>query len=414
VTGATEYRIYWSLDPSVGPSNGTRIAGITGTGFNHQGLAAGTDYHYVVTAVSSLSVESVPSPEVGGRPGGSGLVTLTAGDQRVTLDWIDVVTSISYVSSRSSGIGPPFAFPYPVTGLENGVRYTFEVFPSFSRGEGRPSAPVYATLAATTTVSPQGVTLTTGRGKNTLTWSPVGGALGYNVQWNEVGGSAPPNQPVDVDDTVFHHNGLQMCTTRDASCPTYSYTVTAVGQTIASATVEAVSIDLHPFPPLITNATPLILTGLKPADSSVRLNGIEIVPLNRNVSWEYSAALVGGANTLNLVAIDADGQTSAVTTYQVTLDAIPPSQPQATTTSCVAAPPGPPRATIAGTKESNTAIFRREADGNEVLVVGSDGQVPWTTTLDASPGPVTFTFFAQDTAGNTSPIDVTDSFVCPS
>jgi hypothetical protein len=365
-------------------------------------------------------VESVPSPEVGGRPGGIGLVTLTAGDQWVTLDWIDVVTSISYVSSRSSRIGPPFAFPHRVTGLENGVRYAFEVFPSFSRGEGRPSAKVYATLAATTTVSPQGVTLTTGRGKNTLTWSPVGGAQSYTVICNVTCDATLSSQQVSVSDTAFHHNGLNICASRDASCPTYSYTVTAIGQTIASATVEAVSINLHPFPPLITNATPLILAGLKPADSSVLLrmlldgvllDEMEIVPLNRNVSWEYSAALVGGANTLNLVAIDADGQTSAVTTYQVTLDAIRPSQPGDVVVAC-AAPPGTPRATVTGTKESNTAIFRREADGSEVLVVGSDGQLTWNTTLDTGSGPATFTFFAQDTAGNASPTVTTASFDC--
>ena len=52
VTGAISYNLYWSTAPGVTNANGTRIAGATSP-YVHTGLAAGTAYYYIVTALNT-------------------------------------------------------------------------------------------------------------------------------------------------------------------------------------------------------------------------------------------------------------------------------------------------------------------------------------------------------------------------
>ncbi len=65
VAGATSYNLYWSTVSGVTPANGTKISGISSTTYTHTGLAAGTTYYYVVTAVNSTS-ESAASSQASG------------------------------------------------------------------------------------------------------------------------------------------------------------------------------------------------------------------------------------------------------------------------------------------------------------------------------------------------------------
>jgi len=51
VSGATSYNLYWSTSLGVTPATGTRVAGVTSP-YVHSGLADGTAYYYVVTAVN--------------------------------------------------------------------------------------------------------------------------------------------------------------------------------------------------------------------------------------------------------------------------------------------------------------------------------------------------------------------------
>lgn len=61
VTGASSYNIYWSTASGVSTSTGTRIAGATSP-YVHTGLADGSAYFYVVTAVNALG-ESAASAQ---------------------------------------------------------------------------------------------------------------------------------------------------------------------------------------------------------------------------------------------------------------------------------------------------------------------------------------------------------------
>ena len=417
VTGATAYRVYWRFTAGVTPFNGTRIDAGAATAYVHAGLEPGADYHYVVTAVSSTGVESPASSEVGGRPGPTGTVSVTAGDRRVKVSWTDAVApSITYTKSLALSVGSPFFFPYRITGLENGQRYGFRVTPRFTQGNGRPSTRVYATPAASVAGIPQGVTITAGRDDNTITWTPVLDATSYVVAWDGTSaGSAT------VTGAAFRHAGLNMCFAADPTCPAYSYTVTVSGgsASLPLAQVGAVSIPFQPFPPLITNTTRVILAGLKPAGTSIALtlnNDVrsEIVLQNRDTGWEYPVTLPSeGLNTLSFVAIDDAGRMSAASSYQITLDKTPPNAPAITSKSCAASTVGPPRATFTGTKDTSTAILMFEPGNFERLVVGADHVTTWTATVDASVGNVAFTFVAKDIAGNASS-SVTVTVTCPS
>jgi hypothetical protein len=79
VAGATGYRVYWSNTPGVTPSTGQGID-VTGPTHVHRGLTNGSDYYYVVSAVTGVG-EGPPSSEVNARPGGEwALEELGAGD----------------------------------------------------------------------------------------------------------------------------------------------------------------------------------------------------------------------------------------------------------------------------------------------------------------------------------------------
>jgi len=64
VDGATSYNLYWSTVPGVTPANGTKISSVSNP-YPHSGLAAGTTYYYVVTAVNGSSESSASAPASG-------------------------------------------------------------------------------------------------------------------------------------------------------------------------------------------------------------------------------------------------------------------------------------------------------------------------------------------------------------
>jgi kexin len=64
--GASSYNIYWSTSPSVNKANGTKIA-LANNPQTHTGLANGSNYYYIVTAVDSGS-ESAESAQASATP----------------------------------------------------------------------------------------------------------------------------------------------------------------------------------------------------------------------------------------------------------------------------------------------------------------------------------------------------------
>ncbi len=67
VPGAASYNLYYHTEPQVSPQTGTCVEGVASP-YTHVGLANGTTYHFILTAVGADGQESPPSPEVSATP----------------------------------------------------------------------------------------------------------------------------------------------------------------------------------------------------------------------------------------------------------------------------------------------------------------------------------------------------------
>ncbi len=73
-----------------------------------------------------------------------------------------------------------------------------------------------------------------------------------------------------------------------------------------------------------TATTDQVLTGTKDADTSIVLNGIEVIPVSSDTTWFYSMPLLEGTNSISLVSKTTSGMTSAATTSEIILDTTAP------------------------------------------------------------------------------------------
>lgn len=87
-----------------------------------------------------------------------------------------------------------------------------------------------------------------------------------------------------------------------------------------------------PSPPTLnpvttpTNHSPQLLSGSKPANTSILNNGAEIVPLNASTTWSYNLPLQEGNNSVSLVSKNSQGQLSAPpVAATIVCDTTPPS-----------------------------------------------------------------------------------------
>ena len=90
---------------------------------------------------------------------------------------------------------------------------------------------------------------------------------------------------------------------------------------------QAPTIDPVTSPTAVAGHT---LTGTKAPDTSVWLNGAQVVPLNADTAWSSPLTLVEGANVLNLLTKDGFGSASATITTATLLDTSPPTVPVVT------------------------------------------------------------------------------------
>lgn len=136
-----------------------------------------------------------------------------------------------------------------------------------------------------------------------------------------------------------------------------------------------------------------ILTGSKPADTALLINGVVKVPLGPDTDWSLNYPLREGENVLDLVARDAAGNESTAVAAAVILDNIPPTftvdSYQTQSASAVQ--------TLSGTKEPGCAVTL-----NGTLIISADDQSnSWSHEVTLPAGVVTrHVFVAADSIGN--------------
>ena len=79
-----------------------------------------------------------------------------------------------------------------------------------------------------------------------------------------------------------------------------------------------------------TAVTTQTLTGTKAPETSLWLNGMQIITLNTGTTWSYTLSLAQGTNVLNVLTKDIYGNASATITTAILLDTTPPTTPVVT------------------------------------------------------------------------------------
>lgn len=304
VSTATSYNVYYATTSGVTKTNGTKITSATSPAVQ-TGLAAGTAYYYIVTAVNSVgesaastqvsatTLPAVPSPTAPAAPAG---ITAAGGANQATITWPAVSGAASYnvYWSATSGVtianGTKIAgvsSPYVKTGLSAGTTYYFVVTAANSVGESAASAQVTATTNAAppaVPAAPTGVTATGGANQVSISWPAVSGATSYNIYWATTSGVTTASTRITSAASPYVQTGL-------AASTTYYYIVTAVnaaGQSVASAQISAA-----------TNA-PVVTIPAAPA-------GLTATGGANQVSINWSA--VSGATSYNIYYATTSGVT---------------------------------------------------------------------------------------------------------
>lgn len=152
-----------------------------------------------------------------------------------------------------------------------------------------------------------------------------------------------------------------------------------------------------------TNVTPQVISGTKSADTvTVLVNGTGLgVTYPTTTTWQYSLALVEGANAISVKSRDAAGNESGVVTSSIVYDSVAPAAP---TITAVTTPTNVTPQIISGTKP---------ADAATVLVNGSSLGVTfptattWQYSMALTSGENVVSVTCRDVTGNVSGATVT-------
>ena len=302
-SGATSYHVKRA---TTGGGPYTQISAPTGTTFTDAGLANGTTYFYVVSAVNaagesanSTQAAATPKAPTPAVPVG---VSATAGNQQVALAWSASSGATSYNVKRATTSGGPYtlvsaptANSFTDTGLVASTTYFYVVSAVNASGESANSMQVSATTNSPVPAVPTGLLATAGNQQVALLWSASSSATSYKVKRATTSGG-PFNLVGTPTATNFTDIGLTDGTT-------YFYVVSAVNASGESANSSQVS--AIPLPP-----APAVPTGL------AATAGKEQVAL----SWSASS----GATSYNIKRATTTGGpfgvvgTSTVTSFSDT------------------------------------------------------------------------------------------------
>ena len=210
VAGATSCNVYQGTTAGITKTTGTKVGtNITTSTYTVTGLANGTTYYFMVTAVNSAgesggSVVKSATPSATPTAGGTTNVRGAAGAGKASISWDASTGATTYNIYYSTLTGVTktngtritgAVSPMDVTGLTNGTTYFFVVTAVNANGESAESIPVSVTPSASPPpAAPTGVTaISNGNAGVTISWSAVSGATSYNIYWSTTYGVTKAN-----------------------------------------------------------------------------------------------------------------------------------------------------------------------------------------------------------------------------
>lgn len=143
-----------------------------------------------------------------------------------------------------------------------------------------------------------------------------------------------------------------------------------------------------------TNVSPQTLSGTKESNTSIWINGVEVIPVNSNTTWLYSYNLSEGENNISIISRDSAGNESNEINTTIVLDTTAPAIPSLET---VTSPTNISIQILLGTKEVNSSIF---INGTEVISLNSS--TDWSYSYNLSEGANNISITSRDAAGNES------------
>ena len=207
----TGYKVERSTDAGVTWTVLTASSGSSSTSYTATGLTNGSAYAFQVSAVnavgtSAVSATAAATPDV--VPGAPTSVATTSAHAEATVSWVAPASNggtavtgftVAWTSNAVQGMTfgsamvAPSTMAYRLTGLVNGVTYTFTVTASNVAGNGAASTSV-AAVPYTRAGSPSNLLANAlAGGQVNLTWSPPGdnggtGLTGYRIERRVDGG----------------------------------------------------------------------------------------------------------------------------------------------------------------------------------------------------------------------------------
>ncbi len=100
----------------------------------------------------------------------------------------------------------------------------------------------------------------------------------------------------------------------------------SAGNESSEATAKIILDSIFPITPTLnelitpTNISIQILSGTKEANSSIWLNGVEVIPINLSIEWAYSYNLSEGNNNFSVTSCDAVGNESSAINATIEYD----------------------------------------------------------------------------------------------
>ncbi|MDH4246827.1 MAG: Ig-like domain-containing protein, partial [Deltaproteobacteria bacterium] len=148
-----------------------------------------------------------------------------------------------------------------------------------------------------------------------------------------------------------------------------------------------------------TKVSTQTLTGTKDANSSILINGVQVVALNGLTTWSAPVSFgpVDAPYSFAVTSRDLAGNESGATNVSIILDTQAPQAPVLSPSPALLV--NTTSMTLAGTKDANTAIW---INGAQAVVLSAG--TAWSTSVGLGvEGNNTFNITAVDAAGNVSP-----------